>query len=106
MRFFFATAMVALLYGAVASAQSQSDHLENLTAVMAGEQICGFTVNQQILEIAVVSLFGDPASVSPGGKHWPEIQKNISRVQGLTATSSGRRSFCNTTKANLSAFFN
>lgn len=105
MKFVVVTA-VAMLFGTLASAQSQSDKIENLTAVMAGEQICGFTVNQQVLSIAVVSLFGDPSTVSPGGKRWPEIERNIDRIEALTESTSGRRSFCNSTRSSLSAFFN
>lgn len=98
-------ALAATVLTSTAGAQSQSDMLENLTAVLASEYICGFNVNQEFVAVSVYSLFGDPASVSPGGKHWPEIQRNMARVEELTSTSVGRRSFCNSTRSNLSAFF-
>lgn len=97
-------AMVGAL-GTPVKAQNQSDMLENLTAVLAAEQVCNFNVDQSMLEMSIYSLFGDPATVSPGGKHWPEIQRNMARIKSLTATSDGRRGFCRTTRSNLSAFF-
>ncbi len=94
-----------VISGLNVSAQSKSDMLENMTAVLASEYICGFSVNQQMVSISVSTLFGDAATVSPGGAHWPEMQRNIKRVKKLTKTDSGRRSFCASTKSNLSAFF-
>lgn len=99
------TAILATTLGASVSAQSESDMLENLTAVLASEHICNFNVNREMVGISVNAMFGDPATVAPGGRHWPEIQRNMSRIESLTETNSGRQSFCRSTKSSLSAFF-
>ncbi|GEM_PF-6995780 len=88
-----------------ASAMNQSDALENIASVMAAQEVCGFTVNQDILQIAVQSTFGSVDSVAPGGEHWPEMRTNMSRIQMLTDTESGRASFCARVRSDLSAFF-
>jgi hypothetical protein len=88
-----------------ASAMNQSDALENIASVMAAQEVCGFTVNQDILQIAIQSTFGSVDSVAPGGEHWPKMRTNMSRIHMLTDTESGRASFCARVRSDLSAFF-
>jgi hypothetical protein len=101
-----AIVLSALIAGiSPAAAQSRSESLENLSAIAASPPICGFKVNETIVTMAVNSLFDSPADVSPGGKYWPDIQRNMRRIHALTSTEPGRQSFCNRVRTNLSAFF-
>lgn len=86
-------------------AYGSEDAIENLASIVASESVCGYTVNRQMLEIATVTLIGDPESVAPGGTLWPQMQRNMSRIKNLTNTPDGRRSFCQRVRADLSAFF-
>lgn len=84
---------------------ADSDAIENFSAIVASESVCGFKVNQQMLEVAVVSLFGDPSRVAPGGELYPEVERNFARIAALTDTPEGRASFCNRVKTEMSAFY-
>lgn len=82
-----------------------SDSLENMAAIGAAPAACGFKVNEQMVNISVSALFDNPSDLTPGGKHWPELQNNLQRIKNLTATAAGKKSFCNRISKELSAFF-
>ncbi len=98
----FAFFAMSLLHS---SADAGDDAIENFTAIIASKQLCGFTVNMQMVSISVNSLIGTIESVSPGGEHWSEVQRNSDRIEILTQTSEGRISFCNRVKSEMSSFF-
>jgi len=82
-----------------------SDSLENVAAIAAAPPICGYTINEDMVNTAVRSLFADPSDLNPGGRHYAELQDNLQRIRNLTATEEGAKSFCSRVSRDLSAFF-
>jgi hypothetical protein len=82
-----------------------SDSLENFAALGAAPVVCGFKVNQEMASVSATALFSNPSDLNPGGKYWAELQNDLKRIKKLTATESGKRSFCNRISSELSAFF-
>jgi hypothetical protein len=82
-----------------------SDSLENVAAIAAAPAVCGYTINEEMVNIAVSSLFTDPSDLNPGGRHYEELQDNLQRIRNLTATKEGAKSFCSRVSRDLSAFF-
>lgn len=82
-----------------------SDALENFAALGAAPVVCGFKVNQEMASVSAIALFSNPSDLNPGGKYWTELQGDLHRIKKLTASESGKRSFCNRISTELSAFF-
>ena len=103
-RLMFFGALIIASY-VTSPAQANSDVLENIAAVAASRNVCNFKVNEQIYEMAINTLAGGSENVSPGGRHWPDIKRNMERIKILTQTSEGRQSFCRRVGRDLSSFF-
>lgn len=82
-----------------------SDSLENFAALGAAPAVCGFKVNQEVASISAAALFSNTSDLNPGGKYWAELQNDLQRIKNLTATESGKKSFCSRISKDLSAFF-
>jgi len=82
-----------------------SDSLENFAALGAAPVACGFKVNEEMASLSAAALFSNPSDLNPGGKYWTELQSDLQRIKKLTATESGKRSFCSRVSKDLSAFF-
>jgi hypothetical protein len=82
------------------------DALENIASIAAAPAVCGYKVNEKIINVAVSSLFTNPSDLNLGGRHYPKLQENLQQIKTLTATESGRDSFCARVSSELSAFFN
>lgn len=85
--------------------RADSAALENIASIAAAQNVCGFVANDQMVEVAIRALVGDPSQVQEGGRYWPQMQANFERIIRLTKTEDGRRSFCGRVKHDLSAFF-
>jgi hypothetical protein len=79
--------------------------IENVTAVIASQSICGFAVNQNLLLLTMEAGNVSPADLQTGGKYEKEVAANKSRILALTSTPEKKKSFCRTVKSELSAMF-
>ncbi|MZR31505.1 hypothetical protein [Sneathiella litorea] len=85
-------------------ADTVSRTIENLSAVLASKSLCGFNVNMQIVKIAGDAALGDVKKMAEGGRYYVDMLENMDRISRLTNTASGKASFCNTVRTELSAF--
>lgn len=100
------TIAATVIVGTLASpARANSDAIENIAAIAAAQNVCGYAANSQMVEIAIRTLVGDPSQVQEGGRYWPEMQADFARIIRLTSTEAGQQSFCARVKRDLSAFF-
>ena len=103
---FICAACFVVVIGSTGVAESDpNDAIENVAAIAASQDMCGFDANEEMVEVAIRSLIGDPRDVQEGGRYWPYMETNFKRIIQLTSTDSGRQSFCARVKRDLSAFF-
>ncbi len=98
-------AVISVVAFSASASADTTDSLENVAAIAAAPAVCGYKVNNEMVGTAVNSLFSDPSELNPGGRHYPELQKNLQRIKNLTATEEGTKSFCARVSKDLSAFF-
>lgn len=103
---FVSTLCLALVFGSTGVAKSDpNDAIENVAAIAASQNVCGFNANEEMVEVAIRSLIGDPRDIKEGGRYWPNMRTNFNRIIQLTSTDSGRLSFCARVKRDLFSFF-
>jgi len=94
-----------LILSSYSSYGNTADSLENYAAIAAAPVVCGLKVNEEMVNLSIQALFSNPSDLNPDGKHWAELQSILQRIKNLTATESGKRSFCSHISKDLSAFF-
>ena len=82
-----------------------SDSIENVATIAAAPVVCGYKVNEEMVNISVHTLFPNPSDLNQGGRYYEELQNNLRRINSLTSTPEGARAFCNRVSNELSAFF-
>lgn len=102
-----AIGLITLPFATATQAETlqEANFLENIVALQVAQDVCGYTINHDMLGIVMTELDIQAEDLGPGGRHWASVQQNQSRVRQLISSNSGKSSFCRNVKNDLSAMF-
>lgn len=104
-----ASAIVALLVcSPIASAQTYSateTFFENMTAALTAEQECDYLLDQTAVVDSMDEMGITASDLIQGGQYYKDFENVVSRIHILTSTDTGRQSYCERIRQNLSAYF-
>lgn len=96
---------IAWIAAGAANAQNsqQVNVIENVVALQVAQGQCGTKINYGMLATVMNAVNIRPDDLVRGGKYYPSVERNQTRVRGLIATEAGKTSFCRTVRTELSA---